>query len=126
MSKYILVVDEDDSLRHMLDTVLTTYGYRVSTDKGRDVPQLFERLRQETPDLIIVGDLEHKFDNLVLVHDLRDGFVGTHLPILIYSGWATKDDIAAGLASGADRYMTRPHETGAFTTCLAELLARAA
>ena len=114
----VLVVDDDPSLRQVLERVLAFEGYDVETaPTGYDA---LERLQvpergAATIDLIVLDLGLPDIDGLDVARRLRaDGHV---LPILVLTARGEVGDRVAGLDAGADDYLPKPFD-------LTELLAR--
>lgn len=114
----ILVVDDDPSLRQVLERVLSFEGYDVET-----VPTGFDALeRIQTPargaatiDLIVLDLGLPDIDGLDVARRLRAH--GTTVPILVLTARGEVGDRVAGLDAGADDYLPKPFD-------LTELIAR--
>ena len=114
----ILVVDDDPSLRQVLDRVLSFEGYVIET-----VPTGYDALeRCQVPergaaplDLIILDLGLPDIDGLDVARKLRAG--GSTLPILVLTARGDVGDRVAGLDAGADDYLPKPFD-------IAELIAR--
>lgn len=111
----LLVVEDDQSLREGLRTVLEKAGYSVTT-AVRGVDALRE-LRAEPPDLVVLDLMLPELDGSYVLEQARaEGFSG---PVIILSARDSVEDKIRGLRTGADDYVTKPFE-------LEELLARIA
>ncbi len=114
----VLVVDDDPSLRQVLERVLAFEGYDVeSAHTGYDA---LERLQapprgSATIDLMVLDLGLPDIDGLDVARRLRaDGHV---LPILVLTARGEVGDRVTGLDAGADDYLAKPFD-------LTELLAR--
>jgi len=102
MSKKILVVDDESSIREALSKVLQAEGYEVATaDNGQ---QAIEKFRSERIDLVLL-------DLGLPVKDGRDtmiwlGEVDPLLPIIIITGRSNQRELAEKM--GADALMDKP------------------
>jgi two-component system, OmpR family, response regulator MprA len=114
----LLVVDDDPSLRQVLERVLAFEGYDVET-----APTGFDALeRMQVPtrgssviDLIVLDLGLPDIDGLDVARRLRAE--GHLLPILVLTARGEVGDRVAGLDAGADDYLPKPFD-------LTELLAR--
>ena len=114
----ILVVDDDPSLRQVLDRVLSFEGYDVET-----VPTGYDALeRCQAPgrgaaplDLVVLDLGLPDIDGLDVARKLRVS--GNAVPILVLTARGDVGDRVAGLDAGADDYLPKPFD-------LAELIAR--
>lgn len=109
----ILVVEDDPSLRELLEHNLRFEGYQVLSIP--DAIQAENTLQTEAIDLMILDlMLPHK-SGLELCRQLRQA--KNDIPIIMLTAKSTSADIVRGLNAGADDYLGKPFE-------LMELLAR--
>ena len=66
---------------------------------------------QYKPDLILLDVLMPGKDGLSVCSDIKANPDTQHIPIILMSAHNTSDDIAAGLAAGADDYLCKPFST---------------
>lgn len=114
----VLVIEDDNNIRTMLELMLTRAGYEVLC-----APDALKGLREAyraRPDAIILDIMLPDMDGFEACQRLREM---TDTPILFLTGAATATgDIVKGLQLGADEYMTKPfsfEELGArLSVCL--------
>ena len=102
---HILVVDDDELIRNLLENILERAGYRVSL--AEDGPGLRAALEQEAVDLILLDirlGQDHGFD---LARDVTRRF---HTPIIFVTGDREVTDKVTGLEIGAEDYITKPFD----------------
>lgn len=113
-----LIVEDDDDIRRLLEIVLQQSGYTTaSVATGEEALAAAPGL--ET-DLITVDVGLPDIDGHEVVRRLRASFTGT---IVMISARSAEDDRTAGLASGADAYLTKPFRPKALRSALDEILA---
>lgn len=113
MSKTILVVEDDETLRITLTDRLISEGYQVKASAtGKEI---MDELKRHPVDLIILDLMLPGQNGLDLCRDLRQR--GYQLPILMLTAKRTVVDRVVGLKLGADDYVTKPFD-------MMELLAR--
>lgn len=103
MRERVLVVDDDASLRTLLELGLTRYGYDVSVEP--DGVAALANFDAHAPDLAIVDVMMPQLDGWQLVRRIREV---SRIPILILTAKASDVDKARGLDLGADDYLTKP------------------
>lgn len=104
-ARHILVVDDDSRLRDLLRRYLIEQEFRVTT--ARDAATARAQMAAFRFDLVVLDIMMPGETGLELTRALReDGEV----PVLLLSAMAESDDRIAGLASGADDYLTKPFE----------------
>jgi DNA-binding response OmpR family regulator len=102
--KRILYIEDDQDSREMLVWMLKKAGYAMST--ATSVAEGCSLAMFEPFDLIILDVRFNDGSGIDLCRQIRvfDPFT----PIIFYSGSAYPSDIAAGLAAGAQQYLTKP------------------
>lgn len=108
----ILVIDDEPQIRKLLNIVLESNGFKVSSAAtGMNGVSLAASIQ---PDLILLDIGLPDKNGLDILKDLRQWY---NKPILILSVQNREEDIVGALDLGADDYITKPFRTG-------ELLAR--
>jgi OmpR family response regulator RpaB len=99
----ILVVDDEASIRRILETRLAMVGYLVVTAaNGEEALDIF---RDQVPDLVILDVMMPKLDGFSVCQALRKE---SGVPIIMLTGMADVTDRITGLELGADDYMVKP------------------
>jgi two-component system, OmpR family, response regulator len=105
-SPQILVVDDDDEIRSLLQVVLSREGFRVR--EAKDAPTAQRMLAaQGSVDLIILDIMMPGEDGLSFCQRLRETL---DTPILMVSARGLSIDRSIGLELGADDYLPKPFE----------------
>ena len=104
----MLVVDDDPVIQKLLQVNFEMEGYTVLT--ASDGLEGLERARAETPDVIICDIMMPRMDGLEVTRALKGDPETAGIPILLLSAKAQQADVAAGQASGADDYVTKPFD----------------
>ena len=111
----ILLVEDDDAIRALLDFHLDLAGFdRAPLSDGGEA--LREASRQSF-DLAIIDVMIPTIDGITLCKALRRAGPNRDIPILMLTARAEESDKVLGLESGADDYLTKPFS-------IRELLAR--
>ena len=80
----ILVVDDDDATREMLDRVLTTSGWNVSTaTNGSEAITALESQGTDLPDIILLDLMMPELDGYKVVEIVNKTNIWSNIPILI-------------------------------------------
>ena len=109
----ILLVDDEDNLRSMLDAALSHHGFTV--DPAANGRTAIEKALAAAPDLILLDVMMPGLDGFEVCRRLRADGVKT--PILFLTAKDTTEDTVRGLTLGGDDYLTKPFS-------LEELVAR--
>lgn len=108
----ILIVDDDPSIRELVDVTVRQAGFDVlHAPDGRSAWQL---LAQEKVDLVVLDLMMPGMNGWALCQRIREE---AGLPIVMLTARAGTADTVRGLRLGADDYITKPFEP-------AELVAR--
>jgi len=111
--QHILVVDDDDRLRHLIERYLKEEGFAVTT--AADASAMDKKLAREHIDLIILDVMLPCEDGIAICKRLQ--MQSDSPPILMLSAKGEDLDRITGLETGADDYLPKPFNTR-------ELLAR--
>ncbi len=99
----ILVVDDEASIRRILDTRLSMIGYQVVTaSDGVEALELFGRTN---PDLVVLDVMMPKLDGYGVCQELRKE---SDVPIVMLTALGDVADRITGLELGADDYVVKP------------------
>jgi OmpR family response regulator RpaB len=115
----ILVVDDEASIRRILQTRLEMIGYSVVT--ASDGEEALSAFRLLTPDLIVLDVMMPKLDGYGVCQELRKQ---SDVPIIMLTALADVADRITGLELGADDYMTKPFSPKELEARIASLLRR--
>lgn len=116
---HLLVVDDDEKLRTLLQRYLTTNGYRVTTARGAAEARTL--LKGIAFDLLVVDVMMPGESGLDLTRSIRPH---TQTPILMLTARGESKDRIAGLENGADDYLAKPFEPRELLLRCAALLRR--
>lgn len=117
----ILVVEDDEALLKLYQTVLQKEGYSVLT--ARNGQDAWEVMDLEHIDLVITDVMMPVMDGYEFVRTLREQ--NPTIPVLMITA---KDDFASksmGFSLGTDDYMTKPVDVGEMILRVRALLRRA-
>jgi len=99
----ILVVEDDNAIRSLITTALSTFGYKFCyACNGADA--ITEAVSRQ-PDLFILDLGLPDMDGTDIIKKLR---TWTNNPIIVVSARSETDDKIAALDAGADDYLTKP------------------
>ena len=102
----ILICDDEANIRNIMDFSLEAEGFlAVSAEDGDGALQA---AMTEEPDLIILDVMMPGADGLTVCRELKQNPRTRHIPVLMLSARAGKGDREAGLAAGAEEYVTKP------------------
>ncbi len=107
MNAKILVVDDDQELRDLVDTILRGAGFDVLlASNGREGLQ---KVYRDRPDLILLDVQMQEMDGHTMCQRVRE--MGSEIPIIILSAFGDAVNKVLGLEEGADDYVAKPFES---------------
>lgn len=106
----ILIVDDSATIRQLLTLTLRrleggTYMRIVEATDGREA---LEKVGSEDYDLVLTDIKMPNMDGLEFLQRVREDLGNRALPIVIISTKGEENDVARGLALGANAYLTKP------------------
>src|SRR5579884_1368426 len=99
----ILVVDDDEDIRLLLDELLTRAGYLV--DLVADGRTALRRLFETPPSLVVLDVTMPELDGYQTLERIRDL---SDVPVIMLTARSQELERVRGLASGADDYVAKP------------------
>ena len=99
----IYIADDDDNIRQIIKTFLSSDGYRVEDFPTGDL--LLDRFRKAPCDLAILDVMMPGSDGFAVCAELRKD---STVPIIMLTARDSENDYAMGLGLGSDDYITKP------------------
>lgn len=124
MPQTILIVEDDDSIRAMLEYYLKSLGYDARGFASGE--EFFAAKGLPAPALCILDIMLPGMDGLEILRRLRAGGDTADVPVLMLTARSTELDKVAGLEGGADDYMVKPFGIMELGARVKALLRRAA
>jgi two-component system, OmpR family, response regulator MprA len=116
----VLLVDDDASIRRMLERTLAAEGYDVAA--VADGGSALAAVERSVPDAIVLDVAMPGLDGLSVTRRLRGK--GLAVPILLLTARDALEERVAGLDAGADDYLVKPFEARELAARLRALLRR--
>jgi signal transduction histidine kinase len=104
--KKILVIDDEEWLREMMQMALGQKGYEVI--EAGDGSQGIETARKELPDLILCDVNMDKVNGYAALSSLRNEPATRSIPFILMTGLADNAGMRHGMELGADDYLPKP------------------
>lgn len=104
--KRILIVDDDDEIRDLLEFDISQSGY--FTDTAKDGAEALQKALNNVYDLIILDVMMPKMNGFDVCEKIRQAKLA--VPILMLTAKGTIDDKTIGFNSGADDYLVKPFD----------------
>jgi DNA-binding response OmpR family regulator len=118
----VLVVEDDPSVRGLLDTLLTTEGYRVTT--ASDGIAALSKAAAHRPAVILLDIVMPDLGGLRVLEEMKDNPTLSGVPVLVLTGrleaiGALQDQL------GYDRVFSKPFGVESLLARIAELTGKA-
>jgi two-component system OmpR family response regulator len=115
----ILVVDDDEAVRDLVERCLVDSGYDVTkVDRGEGVPEI---VKEQNIDLVVLDLILPDTDGLSLTRKLKEH---SDVGVVILSGRGETTEKVIGLEIGADDYLAKPFEPRELLARLRSVLRR--
>ena len=123
--KYVvLVVEDDPDLGQMLIDIFMIAGFEVRWASNR--AEINAEMKRGTEiDLVLMDIVLPDADGLQILERIRAHPVLATLPVVMMTGKSSATDVAAGLAAGADGYVTKPFQMSGLVKAANQVLGNA-
>jgi len=119
----VLVADDEDDIRALVGLAVRKAGCSLVASVA-DGAAALESARAELPDLAVLDVSMPGATGLEVCAALRADPVTAGIGILLLSAGASLEDVAAGLAAGADAYLAKPFQVSGLVHQVQSLTAR--
>jgi DNA-binding response OmpR family regulator len=103
--KIIMVVDDEP---HILDLVKVTLGDEYEFVEAREAEEVFEKVKEHKPDLILLDIMLPGMDGFQICQRLRSDPATRDVVVAMLSAKKEDHDILTGIDVGAVAYITKP------------------
>ena len=104
--KRILIVDDDDDIRDLLEFDISASGYFVDT--ARDGMEGLNKVLNNSYDLVLLDVMMPKMNGFDVCKNIRRAKLA--IPVLMLTAKGTIDDKTEGFDCGADDYLVKPFD----------------
>lgn len=108
----ILVIEDHDQNRYLLQYLLEKHGFEVVA--AADGPRGIEMARTRPPDLVLLDIQLPSMNGYEVAQELRRIPQGRDVPIVAVTSYAMKGDREKALAAGCDGHIEKPIDTATF------------
>jgi two-component system alkaline phosphatase synthesis response regulator PhoP len=119
-TKTIIVVDDNPDIVNIVKTILEGKGYNVMC--AYSGAELFTKLKEKKPDLIILDIMMPEMDGLEVLTRLKGVPETASLPVILLTAKVQYEDVLGGYKLGADYYITKPFTSTQLTNGINLLL----
>jgi len=117
MSKILLVEDDKFSAEGLVD-LLKSEGYEVEHAVNGKIA--FDRLKEESFDLIITDIMMPELDGIKFLHRIRA--VDLEVPVIVITAYDTTDHMMAVYELGAVEILEKPFDIDLFLNLIKEVI----
>ena len=104
--KLILVVDDIEDNRVLLDRALQSSGYAtVLAESGREALSIISR---KVPDMVLLDWMMPQLSGLETLRAIRELYPSSKLPVIMCTAMGEEMSVVAAISAGANDYMTKP------------------
>src|ERR1700722_10095769 len=121
--KKILVIDDEEWLREMIQLALRQKGYEVVEAENGEIG--IEKAQKILPDLILCDVNMGKVDGYLTLSSLRNQPTTAAIPFILMTGLADNAGMRHGMELGADDYLAKPFTTDALYAAVEARLKKA-
>ena len=118
----IMVVDDDRSMRMLLNMAIEELDYQVTEAKNGE--QCLAEYVDNQPDLILLDAMMPDIDGFTCCQKIRSSPGGDRLPILMITALDDPESIQQALDAGATDYITKPIQWAVLSEKVQRLLGR--
>ncbi len=115
----VLVVDDDEVIRRLIEVNLSLEGFDVST--AVDGQDCLDKVVEINPDVITLDVMMPRLDGWETAVQLRQAPDTAHIKVLLITARAQEDDKTHGARVGADAYLTKPFDPNEMIRLVREL-----
>ncbi len=104
--KRVLIVDDDDEIRELLEFDIASSGYFVDTAK--DGMEGLNKALNNTYDIVLLDVMMPKMNGFEVCRNIRQAKLA--IPVLLLTAKGTIEDKTTGFDCGADDYLVKPFD----------------
>jgi DNA-binding NtrC family response regulator len=119
MTKHLLIIDDEASIRDLLNRYLTGLGYKVTMAEG--VRTALKSIQKEPPDLIITDLQLEDGDGLEMIDNLKAMYA--KIPVILLTGILFDSEVVEQvLANRVARYLKKTTPLHEIKECIERVL----
>ncbi len=120
-AQHVIVIDDDPSIRRLIELILRHEGYRLSLFGS--ALGIVDRARADRPDLIITDLMMPQLNGLQLLHVLKAEPDLAPVPVILITAAGQQNQVDLALALGAATCLYKPFAQAQFIAAVRHALA---
>jgi len=116
----ILIVDDIEANRDILDARLRPHGYELF--QAADGEEALAAAQKHLPDIILLDVMMPKLDGIEVTRRLKADSALPFTPVILVTAKADTKDVIRGMEAGADEYLTKPVDQPALVARVKSML----
>lgn len=122
---HFLVVDDFSTMRRIVRNLLKELGFS-NVDEAEDGLAALAKLRAGSFDFVVADWNMPNMDGLTMLQNIRADPALKHLPVLMVTAEAKKENIIAAAQAGANGYVVKPFTAAVLDEKLGKIFAKMA
>lgn len=118
MGSRVLVVDDQNGVRRLLEELFKKEGYEVSV--AADGVESIEKVKSSPPDLILMDMKMPNMNGLEASQEIKK--IDSHIPIIMMTAYGETDVAQRALELGVRKYITKPFDILALRDMVRDVL----
>ncbi|MFB6295248.1 MAG: response regulator transcription factor [Halobacteriales archaeon] len=106
MSNDIVIADDDDTIRELVEYKLSNAGQDVTAFENGQT--CWEHLKGVSPALVVLDVMMPGLSGLQVLDRIRDDDELSEVPVILLTSRGREEHVIEGLETGATDYMTKP------------------
>lgn len=115
----VLVVDDDEVIRHLVAVNLELEGFEVAT--AVDGQDCLDKVAEVAPDVVTIDAMMPRVDGWTAAGRLRRDPATSHIKVMFLTARAQADDVRRGRELGVHAYLTKPFDPADLVRTVSEL-----
>ncbi len=120
-----LIVDDFSTMRRIVRNLLKEAGY-ANADEAEDGAAALQKLRNTSFDFVVTDINMPNMNGFELLTNIRQDATLKHLPVLMITAEARKEDIVMAAQAGASGYIVKPFTKATLEEKVAKILQKMA
>lgn len=118
--KFLFVVDDFSTMRRIVRNLLKELGF-ANVNEAEDGAVALQKLQGGGFDFVVTDWNMPNMDGLQLLQAIRSNPALAHLPVLMITAEAKKENIIAAAGAGASGYIVKPFTAGTLSEKLSKI-----